>query len=750
MKRFQKSISIILVVLMTISLIPMSVFAENWETIQVPIDDENETVEITLELLDGEEFADRNWYLFNSAVSRAQEGKTLLIKVEPAGTYYIGKLDSPAAIRLRSNTIVDLGGSALIRYNQMGNFFQNCDMEGDPYNGTGYNLSENITIKNGSIDGTQSSDEIDNVNLLNFGHAKGISIDNISVSNRTAAHLIEFSGCCDCSVTNCTFTGVSNNEYTSPVEAVQLDICDYNSGGKSWNGIYSQKAENGDETPCRDILIDNCVFRNYPSAIGNHKGIKGVFTKGVTITNCDMSTENNSLCSAIWAYNFSDSLISNNKIYGNYKNGIYVSGGDNLSVVNNNIKTTGSCLYVTVASSSYIPHSGGKQGEEYVSKCKIIGNTLTNTGTDPAFCGYTGSHIAEISGNKITSPAKERAMTFTSNAKVDLIKSNTLSASKSIGLHISDSAVVKKIVSNTISAKSNAVFVGKGAKVTELSSNKLSSSANNTIQISASAVNLIQSNTITKSYLDGIAVIASAKVTSILKNSISNSGDNGIRVSTSNVSNINENKILSSKKNAVYISNSAKVTNIKTNYVKAANQSGIYVTGATATTISYNFLLNCKKGGIKVTSSGKTSTVFANAVHGAKDYAISLTNRSLKVTMGNNVSKSNSKGIYNSGKTKNANKAGFQKIYTYYYHFNSKGAVKVGLNKIKNGGKTYTYYFNSNGIMQKGWQKIKNKNKKTYVYYFKSNGVMQTGTAVIDKKTYKFKSSGICTNPPKL
>ena len=750
MKKFRKSISMVLAFLMIISLFPMSVFAEGWETIELPIFDKTETDNISLSLLEGEQNADKNWHLFNDAVSQAQDGKNLSIKISPAGVFYIGKIDSPAGIRLRSNTTVDLGGSTLIRYNEMGNVFQNCDISGDPYNGTKYNLSENITIKNGTVDGTRSNDKLDGSNLLNFGHAKNISIDNVSLSNRTSAHLIEFSGCKDCSVTNCTFSGVSNNEYATAVEAIQLDICDYNSGGKTWNGVYCITDESGDETPCANILIDNCNFNNFPSAIGNHKGIKGVATKGVTITNCTITTQNNSLCSAIWAYNFSNSVIKDNRIYGNYKKGIFISGGDNLSVSNNNIKTIGSCLYVTVASASYIPHSDGKRGEEYVTNCKLTKNTLKSSSTEPAVCGYSGSHISEFSDNKINSPANERVLTFTSGAKVDLIKSNSVTASKSIGLHISDSAVVKKISSNTISAKSNAIFVGKGAKVTEISGNKLSSTANNTIQISSSTVKLVQSNKITKSSLDAIAVIASAKVTSILKNTISASGENGIRVSKSTVGNINENKLLSSNKNAIYISNSAKVTNVKTNYVKAANQCGIYVTSATASTISYNFLLNCKKGGIKVTSSGKTSTVFANAVHGSKDYAISLTNRSLKVTMGNNVSKSNSKGIYNSGKTKNANKAGFQKIYTYYYHFNSKGAVKVGFNKIKNNKKTYTYYFNSNGIMQKGWQKIKNKNKKTYVYYFNSNGVMQTGKAVIDKKTYKFKSNGICTNPPKI
>ena len=36
--------------------------------------------------------------------------------------------------------------------------------------------------------------------------------------------------------------------------------------------------------------------------------------------------------------NFSNSVIKDNRIYGNYKKGIFISGGDNLSVSNNNIK----------------------------------------------------------------------------------------------------------------------------------------------------------------------------------------------------------------------------------------------------------------------------------------------------------------------------------------------------------------------------------------------------------------------------
>ena len=105
----------------------------------------------------------------------------------------------------------------------------------------------------------------------------------------------------------------------------------------------------------------------------------------------------------------------------------------------------------------------------------------------------------------------------------------------------------------------------------------------------------------------------------------------------------------------------------------------------------------------------------------------------------------------------------------HWYYFNSKGVSQIGWVKIK--GKYYyfeaemndegfedyygnmvtgfyevegkDYYFNKSGAMVTGWKKISKK-----WYYFKKSGVMAKNEKIkIGKKTYKFNSKGVCTNP---
>ncbi len=83
--------------------------------------------------------------------------------------------------------------------------------------------------------------------------------------------------------------------------------------------------------------------------------------------------------------------------------------------------------------------------------------------------------------------------------------------------------------------------------------------------------------------------------------------------------------------------------------------------------------------------------------------------------------------------------------YVIWYYLNSDGSAVSGWKKIS--GKWY--YFDKNGyeayMMATGWMKIKGK-----WYYFDEdkNGAMLANTSKkIGSKTYRFNSSGVCTNP---
>ena len=82
---------------------------------------------------------------------------------------------------------------------------------------------------------------------------------------------------------------------------------------------------------------------------------------------------------------------------------------------------------------------------------------------------------------------------------------------------------------------------------------------------------------------------------------------------------------------------------------------------------------------------------------------------------------------------------GWQKIGSVWYYFNGAGAMVTGWQKISG----VWYYFRSSGAMQTGWAKISGS-----WYYFESSGKMLANTSKkIGSKTYKFNSSGQCTNP---
>ncbi len=82
---------------------------------------------------------------------------------------------------------------------------------------------------------------------------------------------------------------------------------------------------------------------------------------------------------------------------------------------------------------------------------------------------------------------------------------------------------------------------------------------------------------------------------------------------------------------------------------------------------------------------------------------------------------------------------GWQKVGSSWYYFLSGGAMKTGWQKV---GSAW-YYLQSSGAMKTGWLKDGGK-----WYYLEASGAMLANTSrKIGSKTYKFNSSGQCTNP---
>ena len=649
---------------------------------------------------DSTKAAESNWFALEDALAEAYDqsvlnGKASVTVQLPAnGTYYIGKDATAAALKIRPNTVIDLNGSTLKRSGSMGNMFQCCDGRGYTSDATGYTLCNDIAIKNGVLDGTDG-DPTNSANLVNFGHASGIILENLDITNGRGGHLVEFTGCENIYVKSCTFDGFLNDNLTDAVEALQLDICaSKKTGGQEWNGIYCGEGTSGaDNTPCRNVRIENCHFFDYPSAIGNHKGVKGVYTDNVVITNNYFENTLNSNQPAIWAYNFSNSTIEDNRIFGNYAGrdtngnpvggGIQISGGKNITVQNNEVSLEYASLYLTVASASYVPESGGERSNQFISNCKVLNNSFTTSGSVPTVCAYASSHISEFSGNTVIA-SQEKAVTFSTNSntystntKADLIKNNIITSTgtsdTAYGLHLA-TASVGTVSGNKITSKAHSIQASSDSVITAISSNTVSSANADGIYVTKSTVEKITGNTVSNCKVDSIAVINSSTASYVSSNKITNSGNDAIRIANSTATNITSNVINTAGKNGINVTlstagkinsnsvakckansilvNSGKATYIANNKISSSTGDAILVYGSTVTTVSGNTVASSVANAITVSKGSTSSNVISNTVNTAGGMGIYVSDSTVTKINSNTVSgcKGDSIAVKSSGK----------------------------------------------------------------------------------------------------
>ena len=522
------------------------------------------------QLYEGEDFAAQNMQTIRSAFDLAEEGKSLTVKIAQPGTYYVG--DGRRAWRMRSETVFDLNGATVIRYGSQGNILQNADYTGENATQGGYTLTKNITIKNGTIDGAPVSGS---ANVCNIGHADGVHFEDMNIRNGNA-HLIEFSGCRNCTVTNCTFTGYATGR-NEPVEAIQFDICDNDVSKTAWNGVFFS-----DSTPCRNITVDNCTFYNYPTGLGNHKGIKDNHNTGIVVKNCKFLNTLNTTQPAAWFYDFDNSEFSGNTITGNYGVGLNVSGCRNSVFKDNTIKltdcTTG--MYFTVAN-SYV--RGTEKDVHTTDTCVKLTVTCNNVDVGGKNVGvrvFSNSGISDFNNNTIKTTGTH-GMIVTGSSLVSNLNNNAITCSGSAAMTVNSSGKVTNFKNNTLSAPAGiGMLVATSGSVGDINGNKITSKTY-AMQISSDAkVNTIRNNpTVTAKDTDGIFV-TSATATSVTGNTIKNCGGSGLRVtSTGTVKTIQSNTVTGCKEYGVWVTNTGLSVLFYGNTF-SANKSGAYKVSA--------------------------------------------------------------------------------------------------------------------------------------------------------------------------
>lgn len=209
---------------------------------------------------------------FNEIAAYSEEGGYKII-LSP-GTYYIN-----GQLRLNSNTYLKADGAKIIEVQNGSRLItQPYDRNGYKQR-KGYDSVHDITIDGGTWAGTKKfADYGVNIkngqktgpNVINFWHARNITIKNLCVYNAVNAHLIELCGVKNARIIGCHIgcrktkdgslkRGCSKGDIYRG--AIQLDFC-----SKSGN----RHSEPFDGTTCRNVTIkDNYIWYRTGIQIAN-------------------------------------------------------------------------------------------------------------------------------------------------------------------------------------------------------------------------------------------------------------------------------------------------------------------------------------------------------------------------------------------------------------------------------------------------------------------------------------------------
>lgn len=297
-------------------------------------------------------------------------GKLILQK----GTYTLPSssgtlfLDSNITIELQNATIKNSGGGAVFLFCKKSVYKQ--------FVNTGYgNASGKYTGYNGLHDvhiigkGTSVVDFNYRKNkcCVVMGHSKDVTISNIHFKNMHGGHLIEMDGCRDITIKDCKFSGFKHQDDSgaSTKEAINLD--------NTYEGGFNQEWSALDNTPNKEIVIDNCSFYDLGRAIGTHNfnptgSEDSTAHDHVTIKNCSFknigdtaqddyiyghSGKDTNCCASILMVNWTNAKILNNTFTplasGKGMNAFEVKGVRGLTV-------SGNTLNGDMQLCNYLPH----------------------------------------------------------------------------------------------------------------------------------------------------------------------------------------------------------------------------------------------------------------------------------------------------------------------------------------------------------------------------------------------------------
>lgn len=431
-----------------------------------------------------------------------QTGEVLYEISMPEGTYELDTL-----LKVYSYTTIKMNGCMLMRGADKS--MVRLGQEEETY--SGYEGYHDIRIEGGTFNGNGKDGKCD-VSMIRLGHGSNIVFQDMVFENVYEGHHVELAGCENVSFLQCTFRdfyGKGDTSNTANNEALQFDVLH--------NKVHFPKYPGFDDTPCRNITVDSCVFYNLQRGLGTHSAVAGSYFTNIQFTN---NTFHDIKGYAMIATNFKDSVIRDNKIdrcgagilfrsmvqghnnfYTPLSGGVSIDNNASSVIENNQIqvsdykyKTTayGISLYgeKLTAKKKDVP-----KGDYTLKGVKVKNNTITMNNS-----GYgiwlQGANECEISGNSVTMDVKASASGGGNSDCIRLVKSAKNKLNKN--------------------------------KLTQKKKNKKTQDACG-IVVTTNSSATIEKNQIKNSPKDGIFVVTSSKAT-VTGNTIKKTGRYGLNV----------------------------------------------------------------------------------------------------------------------------------------------------------------------------------------------------------------------------
>lgn len=511
----------------------------------------------------------------------------------------------------------------------------------------GYEGYRNITIEGGTWDFNyqivENKESSGGFVGFRIGHARNVTIKNVTFLNNLKSHFLELAGVKDAVVSGCTFRGYWPDYEGGGQECIQLDAClDYIFPGyQPFDGAV-----------CENVRIENNLFEDVFAGVGSHSMVYDRPYRNIVIRG---NTFRNIRKRAVWCLNYVNSTVEDN-VMENVGGGILVSSlyfpNTHLAPgmtpgAEGNHQESGILVQRNQISISSVKRINNAAWRGY--GIEIQGARVTDSqaagdkGIPAALYKESGAVVSENSitgtGNGIRLYLADNCQVL--NNQVDLqrttgfsnmgiylsascgnrISGNQVSGCKNVGIYAYDGGSLNvpstqnQILSNTISGTGgDGILLENGCDETTVSKNCVSSGKKNGIILWGSNNCQITSNQVTGCALDGIyvedlgnAVIKSNKITKV--------NGRGIQVIASQTKSLYGNFVTGSRKCGLYVSQSRIAGNKKNRMENNGSTYAIYAEDSTGIiSVKFPTASRITRKSVKVTgkaAGGKTLRIYA-------------------------------------------------------------------------------------------------------------------------------------------